>query len=165
MGRIQPQGRCELALTGGHARISVARGIRPLSQPSPLTAARRHDLFSINGQSALSELVRVLPHGTRIPERIPLLLIMLGVTDGRLDHALDEERYHLLPVLASNPQTGAVTVAGEIPPGSHVFRVLRQVHAAEYEMRSLIDRMSSNRLDEPRFALTFICLWRGSTRL
>jgi len=161
IGRIQPLGRCELALTGGCARIGVAHGVRPLSLPAPLTAARAHDLLAIAGRPALSDLVRALPLGIRSPERLPLHLLMLGVTYGCLDQALEEGRYHLLPVLASNPNTGTVTVAGEVTRGSHVFWALRQPQAAEYEMRSLIGRLSNDRPDEPRFALMFSCMGRG----
>lgn len=160
-GRCQVSGRCELSLTGGQLRIGVAHGVRALNAPATLTAVNEHDLLAIEGEPALSHLVHELPLGTRDPDRLPLHLLMLGVTHGAPTHALEEGRYHLLPILAANAQARSITVAAQVPVGSLVFWALRQPQAAEFEMRNLLERLSAGNLALPRFALMFTCMGKG----
>jgi small ligand-binding sensory domain FIST len=158
-GRTQPSGRCELSLTGARVRIGVSHGVRPLNAPATLTAVSGHDILAVAGEPALSSLVQELPPGTR--DRPPLHLIMLGVTYGMPVHALEESRYHLLPVLAANARDRSLTVAAQVPLGSQIFWAMRLPQAAEYEMRQLVEDLSADTLDEPRFALMFNCTGRG----
>lgn len=157
-GRCQASGHCELSLTGGRLRIGVAHGVRALNAPATLTAVNEHDLLAIEGEPALSHLVHELPLGSRDPDRLPLHLLMLGVTHGAPTHALEEGRYHLLPILAANAQARSITVAAQIPLGSRVFWALRQPQAAEFEMRNLLAHLSAGHLGLPRFALMFTCM-------
>ncbi|MCS6785634.1 MAG: FIST C-terminal domain-containing protein [Thiobacillaceae bacterium] len=159
--RLQASGRCELRFSGVQAHIGVSQGVRPLSAPQPLTGVHGGELLTLGRQSALSELTRALPLGVRAPQRLPLHHLMLGVLYGAPEHALEEGRYHLLPVLAVNPTRRSVTVAGSPRRGEHVFWALREPRAAEYEMRRIIERLTAEHLDEPRFALMFPCVGRG----
>ena len=160
-GRQQSSGRCELSITGARVRIGVSHGVRPLNAPATLTAVSGHDILAVEGEPALSNLVHELPLGTRNPDRLPLHLLMLGVTYGIPMNALEEGRYHLLPVVASNARERSITVAAQIPVGSQVFWAMRLPQAAEFEMRNLVEGLSADTLDDPRFALMFNCTGRG----
>ncbi len=160
-GRLQASGHSELALTGGRLRIGVSQGVHPLSAPAPLTRVNGHDILSVDDQPALANLVRELPPGARAPDRIPTHLLMLGVTYGQPMNALDEGRYHLLPVLAANADVHSVTVAAQVPAGSQVFWAIRQPQAAEQDMRALVERLTADTLEAPSFALMFPCMGRG----
>lgn len=160
-GRCQASGHCELCLTGGRVRIGVSHGVRPLNAPATLTAVSDHDILAIEGEPALSNLVHELPLGTRNSDRLPLHLLMLGVTYGLPTNALEEGRYHLLPVLAADAHARSITVAAQLPVGSMVFWAMRLPQAAEYEMRTLVETLSADTLDDPRFALMFNCTGRG----
>jgi small ligand-binding sensory domain FIST len=157
--RCQAGGHCELCITGGRVRIGVSHGVRPLNAPATLTAVSGHDILAVEGEPALSNLVHELPPATR--ERLPLHLLMLGVTYGMPMNALEEGRYHLLPVLASNAQDHSITVAAQIPLGSRIFWAMRLPQAAEYEMRNLVEGLCADTLDDPCFALMFSCTGRG----
>lgn len=160
-GRCQADGHCELTLTGGRVRIGVSQGVRSLNAPATLTDVRGHDILAVEGEPALANLVHELPLGTRDPDRLPLHLLMVGVTYGLPVHALEEGRYHLLPVLASNAHDHSITVAAHIPLGSRIFWAMRLPQAAEYEMRNLVEGLCADTLDDPRFALMFNCTGRG----
>jgi len=160
-GRGQASGHCELSITGARVRIGLSHGVRPLNAPATLTAVSGHDILAVEGEPALSKLVHELPLGTRNPDRLPLHLLMLGVTYGPPMNALEEGRYHLLPVLASNAHERSITVAARIPVGSRIFWAMRLPQAAEFEMRNLVEGLSADALDEPRFALMFNSTDRG----
>lgn len=160
-GRVQTAGRCELGLRGANLRIGISQGIRPLSQPAAVERVRGHDVCVVGGDSALSTLVRELPLSTRAPERIPTHLLMAGVTFGNPHHALEEGRFHLLPVVGVNADDKSVTVAAELTPGLELFWALRQPQAAEHDMNTMVHRLSDDQLAPPAFGLMFPCLGRG----
>ncbi len=159
--RVQSSGHCELALTGGRHRIGVSQGAQPLSALTTVTQADGHDLLSLEGEPALYSLIRELPPDTRMPERIPTHLLMLGVIYGNPVRAVEDGRYHLLPVLSANGDDKSVTVAAQVPSGTRVFWALRHPQAAENDMRMLVERLTADSLEEPRFALLFACTGRG----
>ncbi len=160
-GRVQRAGRCELALAGADLRVGVSQGIRALSKPANIDQVEGHDVRVVGGQAALSSLVRELPLSERAPQRIPTHLLMAGVTYGEPEHALEEGRFHLLPVIAANPDNRSVTVAGRLEPGLDLFWAMRQPRAAEHDMRAMLDRLDKNRSGKPRFGLMFPCMGRG----
>lgn len=160
-GRALHGGRCELALAGAKMRVAVSRGIRPLSQPASIGQVAGHDVRVVGGQSALASLARELPLSERAPERMPTHLMLAGVTYGEPEHALEEGRYHLLPVISANAADRSVTVAGQLTPGLDLFWAMRQPKAAEHDMRATLDRMIEGEHGKPRFGLIFPCMGRG----
>lgn len=160
-GRIQESGHCELSLLGADLRIGVSQGIRPLSRPAALQRVQGHDICVVGGDTALGGLVRELPLSVRAPERIPTHLLMAGVTYGDPEHALEEGRFHLLPVVGVNVEDKSVTVAGELSPGLDLFWALRQPQAAEHDMGAMIQRLHADAPTPPAFGLMFPCMGRG----
>jgi small ligand-binding sensory domain FIST len=160
-GRAQHGGRCELALAGAHLRVGISQGIRPLSQPASIDRVEGHDVRVVGGQPALSSLVRELPLSVRAPERIPTHLLLAGVTYGAPERAVEEGRFHLLPVIGTNPDDRSVTVAGQLAPGLDLFWAMRQPQAAEHDMRDMLGRLTGSGNGKPRFGLMFPCIGRG----
>jgi small ligand-binding sensory domain FIST len=160
-GRIQETGRCELDLRGADLRIGVSQGIRPLSRPAEVRRVRGHDIHEVGGDTALGGLVKELPLSMRAPERIPTHLLMAGVPYGDPRHALEEGRFHLLPVVGVNAEDKSVTVAGELSPGVDLFWALRQPQAAEQDMKAMIRRLRAEVPTPPAFGLMFPCMGRG----
>jgi small ligand-binding sensory domain FIST len=160
-GRAQHAGRCELALAGAHLRVGVSQGIHPISKPASIGQVEGHDVRVVGGQAALSSLTRELPLGVRAPDRIPTHLLMAGVTYGAPEHALEEGRFHLLPVISANANDRSVTVAGQLTPGLDLFWAMRQPQAAEHDMRAMLGRLTREQPGKPRFGLMFPCMGRG----
>ncbi|HNQ03670.1 MAG TPA: FIST C-terminal domain-containing protein [Thiobacillaceae bacterium] len=159
--RRQPSGRCQLCLRGIELRIGVSQGIHPISLPARLDQVQGHDIRIVGGDTALDSLIRELPLPIRTSEHIPTHLLLAGVTYGQREHALDEGRFHLLPVVGVNIQDASVTVAGRLQAGQELFWALRQPQAAERDMAAMLARIAAGRCDSPAFALMFPCLGRG----
>jgi len=160
-GRVQPGGRCELELTGIALKLGVSQGVRPLSRPLPIERVEGHDIRRLGGVDALASLAQELPLSLRAPERIPTHLLMAGVPYGDQEGALEEGRFHLLPVVAANPTEKSVTVAGNLAPGTDLFWAMRLPQAAEHDMTAMLSRLADDRLDAPAFGLMFPCMGRG----
>ncbi len=160
-GRASQAGRCELALTGADLRIGVSQGIRPLSNPARIGRVEGHNVRVVDGEPALSTLTRELPLSERAPERIPTHQLLAGIPYGAPERAVEEGRFHLLPVISANPDDRSVTVAGRLETGLDLFWARRLPLAAEQEMRVMLDRLSQERANQPRFGLIFPCMGRG----
>ena len=160
-GRASQAGRCELALAGVDLAVGVSQGIRPLSRPASIGRVEGHDLRVVGGEAALSSLTRELPLSERAPERIPTHLLLAGVPYGPAERAVEEGRFHLLPLISANAADRSVTVAGQLEPGIDLFWARRQPGAAEHDMRAMLDRLAQERTDKPRFGLVFPCMGRG----
>ncbi len=160
-GRVQDGGRCELEVGGASLRVGVSQGVRPISRPMPVERVQGHDLQALGGIEALASLARELPLSLRAPERMPTHLIMAGLPYGEREHAVEEGRFHLLPVLAANPADQSLTIAGRLAPGMHLFWALRQPRAAEHDMGVMLERLAGERAHPPAFGLMFPCMGRG----
>ncbi|NTV95581.1 MAG: histidine kinase [Thiobacillus sp.] len=159
--RLAPGRRCEIAFEGGHFRIDTSRGIQPLSEPHPVDRVTGHDIHAIGGQPALDGLARLLPLDAGDSRQFPLHLVMAGVVYGEPDNAIVEGRYHLLPILSTNPADRSVTVSGRVKAFDRLFWAIRQPLAAERDMNLMLDRRIFDVPRAPAFGLCFPCMGRG----
>lgn len=160
-GRVQNDGRCDLAFDGVRLRIGLSQGARPLSRPQAVTEVNGNDVLAVGGYLALGSLASALPQINQEMDRMPLHLFMAGVTHGDPEHALEEGRYQMMPIVSASADTGSVTVPALLAPGDRLFWAVRQPQAAERDMRAMLDRLGSDTLEAPAFGLFFPCLGRG----
>lgn len=159
--RLSQAGRCELALTGADLRVGVSQGIRPLSAPASIGHVEGHNVREVGGEAALSSLIRELPLSERSPERVPTHQLLAGIPYGAPERAVEEGRFHLLPLISANPDDRSVTVAGRLEAGLDLFWARRLPLAAAQDMGAMLDRLGQERADKPRFGLVFPCMGRG----
>ena len=160
-GRVQVDGRCDLAFDGVTLRVGLAQGAQPLSTPQAVTQVDGNDVLAVGGNLALGSLASALPRLHREMERLPLHLFMAGVTHGDPAHALEEGRYQMLPIVSASADNGAITVPALLAPGDLLFWAIRQPQAAEQDMRATLARLGKDRPERPAFGLFFPCLGRG----
>lgn len=159
--RVRESGRAELVLEGARMQVGVTQGVRPLTRPAPIGQVDGQELRRIGGEAALTSLVRELPLGVRAPDRIPIHLLLAGVTYGEPEHALEDGRYHLTPVIEIHPQERSVSIADRLEPGRDLFWALRQPQAAEHDLRAMLGRLTRGETGKPRFGLLFPSIGRG----
>lgn len=160
-GKVVPEGRCETTIQGASGFVGISQGIRALSRPQEVTQVSGYDVQNLAGQPALNILVRELPLDVRELDKIPLHLIMAGVTFGDPAAAVAEGRYRLIPVISVNSDDRSVTLSTRIELGENMFWALRQPLAAERDMRMTLDRLESQHTTPPDFGLFFPCMGRG----
>lgn len=161
-GRLSASGRCELYLHGSDGAIGVSHGIRALSDALEVTSSRGFDLLSLQHQPALNTLARELPLEVQQLERIPLHRILAAEIVGDTANALNEGRYHLIPLVATDPQQGCVTLASRLAEGARMFWALRQPAAAEHNMRMSLIRTEQALGRTPDFAIMATSAARGA---
>lgn len=160
-GKVVAHGRCEVVVRGASAQIGVSQGIRAISAPLEVTQVSGYDLLTLRQQPALNVLARELPLEVRELERIPLHLLMAGVTIGDPATAISEGRFRLTPIIATNSDERSVTLSQRLTPGERLFWALRQPLAAERDMRHTLDLLHEGDPRPPQFAMFFPCMGRG----
>lgn len=159
--KVSPIGRCESYILGARGEVGVSQGIRALSEPMDITQVSGYDVITLRDQPALNVLARELPLEIREMDRLPLHLLMAGVTFGDVDNAIVEGRFRLIPIISTNSDDRSVTLSARLEPGEQLFWAVRQPLAAERDMRATIDRLDAQLGKTPDFALLFPCMGRG----
>ena len=160
-GKVIPEGHCETTIEGASGVVGISQGVRSLSRPQAITQVSGYDVLTLADQPALNILVRELPLDVRELDKIPLHLIMAGVTFGDPSTAVSEGRFRLIPVISVNSDDRSVTLSARLELGENMFWALRQPLAAERDMRMTLDRMESQCVAKPDFGLFFPCMGRG----
>lgn len=160
-GRTNRKGYVEVGIRGTRHAVCTSRGIRPLSAPFEVAEAQGFDILRIGGDRALNALVKSLPASVRKLDRIPLHLLMYGVTYGDPHTAIRDGRYDLNHIVSANPDDRSVTVSHEPSRGERLFWAMRDELAAERDMARTLERAHHKLLGDPEFALLFPCMSRG----
>ncbi|MDZ7839767.1 MAG: FIST C-terminal domain-containing protein [Gammaproteobacteria bacterium] len=160
-GRPEPAGVAACALDGVRLETVVARGVLPLTAPLEVAEANGFNLVRLGKYPALNVLINALPDSIRRMDRIPLHMLMCGVTFGDPDSAIDEGRFRLDHIVSANPDDHSVTLADELHEGQRLFWALRDRQAAEREMERVVGEALDGPEDPPDFGLMFSCLGRG----
>jgi small ligand-binding sensory domain FIST len=148
-------------ISGARAALVASQGVRALTSPIEVAEARGYDLLKLGNYPALSVLVQSLPQPVREMERIPLHLILGGVTIGDPVTAIREGRYRLNHILAADPNEQSITFSQPLHAGERLFWAMRDALTAERDMRRAIEQAREELKAEPDFALLFPCLGRG----
>lgn len=159
--RVAESGRVEAALTGVRGALGVSQGVRALSAPIEVAEVEAHDVKRLGNAPALSVLVKSLPLAVRDMQRLPLHLIMGGVTYGDPETAIRDGRYRLSHIVSANLHDQSVTLSQPLARGERLFWAMRDALAAEREMRTCIERVHAALGGAPDFALLFPCMGRG----
>lgn len=161
-GKVVQLGRCEVAVHGANGVVGVSQGIRSLSQQTfEITRANDFDVQMLAGQPALNALMRDLPLELRDGEKLPLHLLMAGITYGDPATAIAEGRYRSSPIIAVDPKLGSVTLSVRPETGEQLFWAIRQPLAAERDMRLTVENLQQELQGTPDFGLCFPCMGRG----
>jgi len=159
--RADDEGWVEAVLEGADAAVVASQGVRALTSPIEIAEARGYDLLRLGNYPALNVLVQSLPPPMRAVERLPLHLIMGGVTFGDPATAIREGRYRLNHIVAADPRAQSLTLSNPLSRGDRLFWAMRDALAAERDMRRTIDTAQTALPGAPDFALLFPCMSRG----
>lgn len=159
-GRTAHNGRCEAALSGVHGVVGVSQGALPLCPPREITRMHGFDVTALEGVDAAHSLESCLPPEIARRERIPLHMLMAGITIGDPQTALAEGRYRLVPIVSANADN-SITLSTQPQPGEQLFWALREPSAAERDMRLMLTRLAPRLDGAPDFALVFPCMGRS----
>jgi small ligand-binding sensory domain FIST len=160
-GKVAASGHCEAVVAGARGALAVSQGVLALGQPVEVTRASGYDVLDLAQEPALHVLARNLPPEVREMERIPLHLLMVGVTFGDPTDAIAEGRFRLAPVIAANLDDRSVTLSTRLAPGERMFWALRQPFAAERDFAAGLYRLARETGPRPGFGLLFPCIGRG----
>ena len=160
-GRVSDTGRAEVVIDGASYAITASQGVRALTSPIEVAEVHGYDIMRLGNYPALNVLVKSLPAGVREMERIPLHLIMGGVTFGDPTTAIRDGRYRLNHIVSANLKDQSITLSYPLSQGERLFWAMRDALAAERDLRQTINEAGNKLGAEPDFALMFPCMGRG----
>jgi hypothetical protein len=159
--RAVEAGHIEAVWLGVDGVVAASQGVRALTSPIEVADAKGYDILKLGNYPALSVLVQSLPEPVRNLDRIPLHLIMGGVTLGDPHTAIREGRYRLNHIVAANMNNQSITLSHPISRGEKLFWAMRDALTAERDMRQTIEQSATALGAAPDFALLFPCMGRG----
>lgn len=159
--RVADSGCVEAVIDGVDSAINVSQGMRALTAPIEVAEVRGYDVLRLGVAPALAVLTKALPAAVRAMERLPLHLIMGGVTFGDPSTAIRDGRYRLNHIVAANSKNQSITLSRPLNRGERLFWAIRDTLAAEREMRATVDATHRTLGRRPDFALLFPCMGRG----
>ncbi len=159
--RVADSGRADARFFGVRGAIGASQGVRALTSPIEVAEVQGYDIKRLGNYPALNVLVKSLPAGVREMERVPLHLIMGGVTFGDPTTAIREGRYRLNHIVSANPRDQSITLSHPLTRGERLFWAMRDALTAERDMRQTIEQAATKLRATPDFALLFPCMGRG----
>jgi len=159
--RVADDGRVEARVAGARAVVTASQGVRALTSPIEVAEVQGYDLVKLGNYPALAVLVQSLPELARGDERVPLHLIMGGVTFGDPFTAIREGRYRLNHIVAANANEQSITLSDRLNRGERLFWAMRDALTAERDMRETLSNAHESLGTDPDFALLFPCMGRG----
>jgi len=148
-------GQCEAAMTGVRGAVKATHGLRYLTEPQTVTQVDGHNLQSLAGKPALKSLVNVcMSH-----ESLPVHLLMAVYADSL--EILEDGDYHLSTLLYGNEGEGSVTLSKRLQVGQHMRWAMRDVDAAQADLKETAQQLSRQLQSIPDFGLLFSCMGRG----
>jgi small ligand-binding sensory domain FIST len=163
-GRVLHEGAVGARLAGVAVDLIVSQGCRPIGSPYTVTKAEGHMLREIAGRPALERLEQL---AAGLAERERALLEGGGL---HLGVAMDEYRDHqgrgdflVRTIMAADPHTGSLLLAGEIGVGQTVQFHVREATPAGQDLRDALEREADRLAGRgPAGVLLFSCNGRGS---
>ena len=159
--RVADSGRADARFRGVRGAIGASQGVRALTSPIEVAEVHGYDIKRLGNYPALNVLVKSLPAGIRDMERIPLHLIMGGVTFGDPMTAIRDGRYRLNHIVSANLRDQSITLSHPLSRGERLFWAMRDALTAERDMRNTIEQAAATLRALPSFALLFPCMGRG----
>ncbi|MFQ5938208.1 MAG: FIST C-terminal domain-containing protein, partial [Acidiferrobacterales bacterium] len=159
--RVADSGCVEGVIDGVDGVIAASQGMRALTSPIEVVEVHGYDVLRLGQSSALHALTEALPLAVRKMKRLPLHLIMGGVTFGDPSTAIRDGRYRLNHIVSANLKEQSITLSHPLNRGERLFWAMRDALAAERDMRTMVTNTARTLGNEPDFALVFPCMGRG----
>jgi len=160
---VHRSGAVAVALSGDvEVETVIAQGCRAIGDPMLVTRCRGGVLLELDRGTplqVLGELYRSLDAHDRELMQSSLFL-GLDMREERVQY--DPGELLVRNIVGADPQTGAIAVGATLHPVQAVQFVLRDAHAAEEDLRRILDGRRRTRSDPPAGALLFSCTGRGA---
>jgi small ligand-binding sensory domain FIST len=140
----------------------IAQGCRPIGQPMLVTRCKGGLLQELDRGAPLKVLGEIYESlGPRDRELMrDSLFLGLDMREERVEY--DPGELLVRNIVGADQETGALAVGEVLHPVQAVQFVLRDAHAAEEDLRRLLDGRARTGREPPAGALLFSCTGRGS---
>lgn len=142
--------------------IGKASGIRRLTEVFEVTSSHDNCIVTINDRPAGSVIKAQLPANIySIGIESPFNLVA-AISETSDQNSLNQGHYQLLHVVEINESNDNICLSDTVPEGHHIFWAVRDQKIAESQMQSELERAKRELRGQPKFALIFPNLSRGT---
>jgi small ligand-binding sensory domain FIST len=162
-GRAHRGGVVGISLSGEiEVETVIAQGCRPIGPPLLVTRCRDGVILELDRGRPLEVLREIyLSLDARDRELMQHSLFLgLDMREERVE--FDPGELLVRNIVGADEETGAIAVGERLRPVQAVQFVLRDAHAAEEDLRRMLEARRRVRSDPPAGALLFSCTGRGS---
>jgi len=138
-GRVYTDGAVGVLLgTEWPLRAVVSQGCRPIGEPYTVTRAERSMVHELAGQPAMARLGEVVGRLSPDDRATAAQSLHLGCLVD--DHKLDLERsdFLVMPILGADPDTGSISIGGEVELGATVQFQIRDADSSDEDLRWML---------------------------
>lgn len=152
-------GYVDAIFNGVTVSTATSHGLKMLNQPQCVELTQQFDLIQLKQQSALSSLQKAWKFHSKSDTTVPLHSMMAVYADSAEE--ITAGQFNQTSIIASDGDTGSITLAHPLTAGQFVSWGLRDPLVAESDMRLMNSRVASELVAPPSFGLMFSCLSRG----
>jgi small ligand-binding sensory domain FIST len=140
--------------------VGVSHGLHILNAPQLINEVRGHDVVKLDAQSALNVLQGAYQqYANQSEDSLPLHLLMAITADTVAD--IEACHYQLSTIVSGNDEDASVTLSKSPKNGQYLSWGLREVEAAQADLKLTAENLVSDLNAEPDFGMLFSCLGRG----
>jgi small ligand-binding sensory domain FIST len=155
-----PEGHTQTQIRGVKIQVGVSHGLRILSPPQRIKAVQGHDVLSLDDQSALSTLEDAYrQYSNQLGCSLPLHSMMAVTADTMAE--IEAGHYELSTIVSGDDDAASVTLSKRPQADQYLSWGLREVEAAQADLKLTAENMVTDLDCEPDFAMLFSCLGRG----
>jgi small ligand-binding sensory domain FIST len=164
LGReVHRSGAVAVALSGNvEVETVIAQGCRPIGEPMLVTRCRGGLLLELDRGSPLQVLGELYGSLDARDRELMQHSLFLGLDMREERVQYDPGELLVRNIIGADPQTGSIAVGAPLHPVQAVQFVLRDAHAAEEDLRRMLEGKRRARAEPPAGALLFSCTGRGA---
>jgi small ligand-binding sensory domain FIST len=143
-------------------RVAISQGCRPLCEPMRVTRSHDNLILEIDGRPATDAVRDRVPIDLFDDLECALETLFIGLLPDAPEVPVLPGEYLVRSILAADPDTGVLAIAGTVEEGEYVLFAMREPHSARGDLVRSLSQVSSERSGlDYRFGFYFNCLARG----
>jgi len=154
------EGHTQTQINGVKVAVGVSHGLHILNAPQLVSDVQGHDVVKLDDQPALRKLQGAYQqYANQALEGLPLHLLMAVTADTVAE--IKAGHYQLSTIVSGNEEDASVTLSKSPKIGQYLSWGLREVEAAQADLKLTAENLLRDLNAEPDFGMLFSCLGRG----
>lgn len=158
-GKGVTEGHCEVMLKNAEVAVAASHGLKHISTPQKITKTNEYEILTLNKIAALTNLENAWQALHKKDEELPFHQLVAASASSV--EAFEQGEHNVSSIIASNDETGAITLSNDLQVGDFLSWALRDANTAQIDIVKTAGKLKEQLTADPAFAMMFSCLGRG----